>query len=271
MSWRSLGAKHDFSLRLLPRRISYTSQSAAQEEIVLCIQVRNSGERTNMKIVERIISIVAPFDCISCGAEGSLFCAWCAPDACLPLPERCYRCHKLSQDSRTCTSCRSKSPLKAVWVATEYEGLAKDLIHKLKFERASAAAQPIAKVMAEVLPYLSERTIITHVPTASSRYRQRGYDQAELIAKELAKLKRVRYMPLVGRVGQTRQVGAKRATRLVQLQGAFRPKAIHSILDAEILLVDDITTTGVTLESAAKVLKAAGAKRIYATVFARKT
>jgi len=224
-----------------------------------------------VKVLEKVLSIIAPHSCISCGAEGSLLCAWCLPDACLPLPERCYRCHKLSQDSKTCASCRSKSPLKAVWVATEYEGLAKDLIHKLKFERASAAAEPIAKVMAEALPYLSERTIITHVPTASSRYRQRGYDQAELIAKELAKLKQVRYVPLIGRLGQTRQVGAKRATRLVQLEGAFRPRATHGILEAEILLVDDITTTGVTLESAARVLKAAGAKRIYATVFARKT
>jgi ComF family protein len=223
-----------------------------------------------LKLLERLIGIVAPYDCISCGDEGSLLCAWCMPDACTALPDRCYRCHKLSRDSKVCAACRRKSPLAHVWVRTDYGGLAKQLIHELKFERAAAAAEPVATLIAESLPYFGEKTIITHIPTASSRYRQRGYDQAELIAKRVAHIKEVRYLPLLARQGQSRQVGAKRAQRLTQLEQAFRAKSPYIIMNAEVVLIDDIVTTGATLEAAARVLKAAGAKRVSAAVFAQK-
>jgi ComF family protein len=223
-----------------------------------------------MKILEKLVGIVAPHTCLSCGQEGRLVCEWCLPDVCAALPERCYKCHKLSRDSRVCTSCRKKSRLGSVWVRTEYGGIAKQLVHKLKFERATAAALPIAEMLADTLPYLSESTVITYVPTASSRYRQRGYDQAALIARQLAQIRNVRCIPLLARHGQTRQVGAKRTQRISQLEGAFRPRNAYAIMDAEILLIDDIVTTGATIEAAARVLKDAGAKRVNAAVFAQK-
>lgn len=223
-----------------------------------------------MKILERLIGFIAPNDCLVCGAEGRFVCNWCSPDACPGLPERCYGCHKLSIDSKVCDGCRRKSSLKYVWVRTEYDGAAKLLIHKLKFERSAEASLPIAQLMAEDMPYLPPEAIVTHIPTAAMRYRQRGYDQAELIARHIARIKQVHYVPLLWRHGQTRQVGAKRAQRLHQLEGAFRPRNVHSIAGKHIIVVDDIVTTGATLNSAAKTLKASGAKRVDAAVFAQK-
>jgi ComF family protein len=157
-----------------------------------------------------------------------------------------------------------------VWVATTYDEGAKELVHKLKFEHAMAAAKPITELMAEALPYLPEGIVIVHVPTATSRRRQRGYDQAELLARHLARRLRRRCMTLLARRGQSRQVGARRMQRTTQLVDAFHPIRPSLIQGAHILLVDDIVTTGASLEAAARVLKQAGAKRIDAVVFAQK-
>lgn len=189
----------------------------------------------------------------------------------MSVPERCYRCFALSLDSKVCTRCRKQSPLSHVWVRTEYSGLAQQLLYKLKFGRASAAARPIARLMAESLPYLEPGTIITHVPTASTRYRQRGYDQAALIARHLAREKGARYLPLLARLGQARQVGATRVQRKQQLADAFRPLHLNVLKNAQIIIVDDIVTTGASIEAAARTLKSHGAKRVSAALFAVKT
>jgi ComF family protein len=112
-------------------------------------------------------------------------------------------------------------------------------------------------------------TVVTHVPTATSRVRRRGYDQAELLARQLAQDLKLPYASLLIRDGQSRQVGATRQARLAQLTHAFRiPK--HFPQNVSILLVDDVVTTGATIETAARILRAAGAKSVSAAVFAQK-
>lgn len=159
--------------------------------------------------------------------------------------------------------------MKHVWVRTQYDGMPKQLIHDFKFERKQAAARPIAQLMAESLPYLPPETIITHIPTAPRRVRMRGYDHAALLAKELAKRLGLSHQTLLRRVTQTRQVGSKRAERIKQMERAFEPVS-NVPQNAKVLLVDDLVTTGATLESAARVLRNAGVKTIDATVFAQK-
>lgn len=222
-----------------------------------------------MFILERIISYIAPHICQGCGQTGSLFCEGCA--AALPsLPSRCYGCAALSVDSAVCPVCRRRSPLRHVWVVTPYEGVAKELLYALKFERAGAASRPMALLMAEALPHLSEGMLVVPVPTANVRVRQRGYDQALLLARQIAKQRGYKCTPLLARTGHTRQVGADKAHRQKQLADAFRPLSPDKIRGARVVLVDDIVTTGATLESAARALKKAGAKSIDAIVFAQK-
>lgn len=223
-----------------------------------------------MGIITGLLRILAPYDCLSCGNEGKLLCDWCKHDAVPPVPPRCYRCRKQSQDFATCPDCRRESRLSNVWIASEYDGFSKTLISKLKFERARSAADEIAELMAALLPYVPAGTTVTFAPTATGRRRRRGYDQSELIAKRLAGLLGRPFLPLLLRQGQTRQVGASKAKRKQQLVAAFRPRNLISIKGASILLIDDIVTTGATLEAAAQVLKQAGAKQISAAAFAQK-
>ncbi len=222
-----------------------------------------------MFLAERIISIVAPHACLVCRQEGWLLCPWCR-DACRGLPDRCYRCRAVTRDSAVCKKCKRTSALSHVWVATEYEGVAKELIYTLKFGRASAAARDAAAVMIQALPYLDEATIVTHMPTATTRVRQRGYDHAKLLARAVAREVRLDTLPLLARLGQSRQVGARKAQRETQLMNAFRPLNSNRIRGKKILLIDDVVTTGASLEAAAKVLRRAGATSVDACVFAQK-
>ena len=223
-----------------------------------------------MFLTEKLISLVAPHYCIVCGDEGAVVCEWCMPDFATPLPSRCYACKSQTDDSLVCKKCRKTSRIKRAWVRTSYEGNPKQLIHDFKFERKTAAALPAARLLAETLPYLTPDTLITHIPTAPDRVRQRGYDHAKLLAEALARELGLKHTILLIRLTRTRQVGAKRKKRLSQMQNAFRSVNSTELQKATVLLVDDLVTTGATIESAAKCLKTAGAKTVNAAVFAQK-
>jgi ComF family protein len=122
--------------------------------------------------------------------------------------------------------------------------------------------------MAEVIPP-AFKGIVVPVPTASSRRRQRGYDQAELIARQLAKLCGLRYTKLLRRRGNSRQVGSSRQLRRLQLADAFYLTHPSMVRGQSVLLIDDVLTTGATLEAAGQVVKQAGSKRVMAAVFAQ--
>lgn len=151
----------------------------------------------------------------------------------------------------------------------QYCDVPKELVHKLKFERARAAAATLASLMSEKWGDVSTDTLIVHVPTATSRRRQRGYDQAELLAKELKRLTGAKRASLLCRLGQQRQVGHTRKQRLEQLSNAFYILNPKEVIGRDVLLVDDVLTTGATLEAAANVLRRAGARHVDAIVFAQ--
>lgn len=224
---------------------------------------------TDMDIIEKIINLVAPHRCIICGIPGELICSACRTMYLEAVPSRCYRCHKLTRQSSVCVSCRSSVKLAHVWVAVEYEGVSKELLHKLKFERAKAGSEAIAEILSEILPALPPEVIITHVPTAGNRVRQRGYDQSRLIAGNISVRRKWRRQTLIIRKGSSRQVGASRKERFKHLEKALAIKKNVDIRGKHILLIDDVTTTGATIEAAAKVLKDAGAKTVDAAVFAQ--
>jgi len=220
-----------------------------------------------MNLIERLLGVIAPHNCLVCGDEGSLICDWCQPDAFMAIPSRCYRCRKATLDFRVCPSCRSQGQLTHVWTCTDYEKTAQDLVYKLKFDRAQAAANLIAQYLDETLPYLKPEVLITFVPTVTNRVRQRGYDQAELIAKAFARRRGLRFARTLLRLGKSRQTGARRHERLKQQIGAFTAIRPYLYQKSTVLLIDDVLTTGATLQAAAAALKQAGIKQANAAVF----
>jgi ComF family protein len=221
-----------------------------------------------MNSIEWLVNLIAPHECVGCLAEDSLLCVSCRQTL-PPIVDHCYRCGRTDRGVRTCKACRSSSSLYELFAATTYSAEAKLLVRGMKYERQRAAYAPIAQALyAKLAEQLPPTVLVTHIPTAPQRVRRRGYDQAELIAKALANKLNLAYAPLLSRQGQQRQVGERRQVRLQQMSTAFRTKNAHLVPQSHILLVDDVITTGATLEAAADVLHQAGAKRISAAVFA---
>lgn len=216
---------------------------------------------------DRLLAVVAPHQCIGCGIDGPLWCVPCQ-NASARMPERCYRCQRLMAGGRTCPACRRTSGIFSAVAATPYDGPAKTLIWKLKFDGARAAADIAAALMAARCS-LPAGAVLVPVPTATGRIRRRSYDQAVLLAKALARRRALPYAPLLRRLGQAQQHTATRRQRLQQLRNAFLVPRPARVRGAHILLVDDVMTTGATAEAAAAALKQAGARRVSVIVFAQ--
>ena len=149
-----------------------------------------------------------------------------------------------------------------------YKDYAKALIKEFKFNGKRAAAREIAQHMQDLVPDI-ENLILVHIPTATDRIRERGYDHAMLLASELAALTGLPHLPLLARTTQQRQLGAGRTERIKNIQGAFRVQGPnHSIEGSHIILVDDVVTTGATLIEAARILRVNKARHVEAITFA---
>lgn len=199
---------------------------------------------------EQIISLIAPFECLRCGKEGNLLCSTCIDNTFEPITKNLDQ-SVLNQLSASCL----------------YSGVAKELVAKLKFGRGQAAALPMARAMARLLPDEAD-IVVTHVPTATSRVRMRGYDQSTLIAKNLARMSNSTFLPLLYRTGQQRQVGKQSTQRAQQLVNAFWVRQNTVSPNVTYVLVDDVITTGSTFEMAGRTLRQAGASKIIGIAFA---
>ena len=152
-------------------------------------------------------------------------------------------------------------------MGADYDGMVKELILQLKFHRLRAATETAAQIMMWTEPYWPRVRMVTSVPVAPSRQRERGYNQSELLAKAVARRAGVPYYPLLGRLTTTHQIGLDRRSRFEQVEGAFYAK--RALEGQQVLLVDDVVTTGATLSACAEVLRNAGAGMVWAVAVAR--
>jgi len=219
-----------------------------------------------MGVFEHIMGLIAPHACVGCGTEGAVLCPACA--ALLPpVRSRCYRCCRPTAAYAVCADCRQHSAVARLFPATLYQDQAKAVLHQLKFARSRAAARDVAHCMRDRLQ-ADNRWLVSFVPTAPPRVRQRGYDQSALIARQLARALGLPYRSLLARSGVERQLGKGRAARQQQMRQAFYVPRPHHTRAVRVLLVDDVVTTGATCEAAAAALVAAGAQQVDVAVFA---
>ena len=224
-------------------------------------------------VLDRIVGLVSPYSCVACGSAGDILCDSCKLSAGEPLPSRCAGCQKLTKHCKTCTSCRSWLPVYSVHVAAPYEGTYEQVLYEYKFESRRQAAQQIAEMMSENMPEITGECIVVHIPTAPSRIRERGFDHAKQITKELMKYldqDMFEHQGLLRRKSNVRQLGKSKQVRMQQMRDEFYIDHDVDLSDKNILLVDDVVTSGATLAAAAKTLKSAGARRIYSVVYAQK-
>ena len=177
----------------------------------------------------------------------------------------CVRCGALLPEPPDRDLIRGVDSVRAM---TIYDSFAKDLVWRLKFQGARAAARTMARHMVPLVEW-DANSVIVPIPTATRRVRQRGFDQAHLISWHLAKFTGLRASNCLRRHGQTHQIGASREQRLSQLESSFTIRKKTDLSGRGIILVDDVVTTGATIEAAASVIRTAGPRRLDALVFAQ--
>ena len=135
-----------------------------------------------------LFDLLAPHYCCSCGAVGRIICDNCKKHIASRSFRSCLVCAKTIRNSNgLCRSCKQKVPFKRIWCVGERCDALKSLIDAYKFERASGAYHEIVDLLDEYLPKLPSNTVVVPVPTISTHIRQRGYDHAAKLARELAK------------------------------------------------------------------------------------
>lgn len=221
-----------------------------------------------MNPIDRILSVIAPHSCALCGLEGTSLCFECADtiDAHLSV---CYACGRATKNWVPCTDCVHRYYPSHVWTYAAYADEVRQIITRYKFEQHRDLAPILACFIDGMLPYFAEPPLVSYVPTASSHRRERGFDHAQLLAKELCKLRGWRYEPLLRRISQKRQLGANRQERKRQLADAFMLHDSNNIQGQHVLLIDDVVTTGATLQACSRLLRKEGAKQVDAATFAR--
>lgn len=177
----------------------------------------------------------------------------------------------IESDSFTCPECREwPDALRFARSACLLEPPADRLVHQLKYRGWRALGGPLGERMASVTwpPEAHERAIMTAVPTTDRRQRERGYNQAQLLAESLAHATSRDVLPLLRRVSGSRtQTALQPAARAANVAGAFAPVA--DITGMHVILVDDVLTTGATAAECAGVLAAAGACCVRLITFVR--
>lgn len=249
------------------------------------------------QLINSLLDVIFPQYCLNCGASGELLCEKCLAAApatparsasaglrggrAAPQTEPiCFNCEAASENG-ICPECARRFHIgntRIFWATSyKYEPIRK-LIRALKYRRAADAARLLAElihsrllIQHRVFNKFNKTIVIIPVPMHATRLRERGGNHAELIARELARLSGTPILAdaLVKIRPTHSQVEARsRAERLKNLARSFAVHDVEKIAGKNILLIDDVLTTGATIIECAKVLRAAGAHSVTVLVVA---
>lgn len=239
-----------------------------------------------------ILDLLFPKACFSCGREGSYICPACLKQIEINSHSRCFICGRRSPDNRTCQECKRKTNLTGVLTASSWDNqILRQLIYEYKYRFIKDLAKPLSQIMInyleadQLITCAMDKLIFTSVPLHRQRLQWRGFNQAELLAKEVANHFEAPITQLLERSRNTQPQAEikKQKERKSNIKGAFSLNKTFAPLRAEgaiinnlpllkektVIIVDDITTTGSTLEECAMALKPLKPKEIWGLILAR--
>jgi ComF family protein len=215
------------------------------------------------KIAEVFLDILFPIKCLGgCGDKSAYLCEKCADS--IPHPQNI--------------------PQKDIWSAASYKNeTMREAVHAFKYSGAKKLAEPLSKLLSDRLKLSGplqeilaknkkEKIIIIPIPISKQRMRKRGFNQSELLAKNLSDILGFELSTnVLYKIRDTKPQAEieNREKRIKNIEGVFAAKYPEKIKNKTILLIDDVTTTGATIIEARRTLKEAGAKKVYGITLAR--
>jgi ComF family protein len=223
------------------------------------------------------VDLIFPPACAGCGRNGYRICPACAQAVEPAPPTICGRCGRVQLKAvACCEQCQldGTTPLRRVRAAGLHATLLREFIHQLKYEQRPELAAPLARYLVAALARpdwddLRERfDAVTPVPLHAERRKERGYNQAELLAQGLCRRTGIPFHPelLERRRFTHSQVGLNAVERHANVEDAFAARP--ACKGRHVLLVDDVYTTGATLRACAQALNDGGAALVCAITLA---
>ncbi len=219
-----------------------------------------------------LFDLFFPVYCVNCGRENEWICDGCRDKIMVIKSSFCPKCNALTEMNRLCERCRKSSSLKGVFMLGYYDDeVLKKAIWEFKYNFIAELGPVLSKILAEdlITKATFENSIFISVPLDKKRLKWRSFNQSDILAEELSKILGAPFMKgALKRVKITKsQMGLKRKERIENVSGAFTVRRV--VKDEKVFLIDDVITTGATLEECAKELKKAGAKEVWGVVLAK--
>lgn len=221
------------------------------------------------------MDLIYPPHCVVCReAEDGYLCPKCSEKITLIVPPVCRKCGTPCE-SYTCEQCRDREyAFECARSAGVFDGVLREAIHALKYRNLIVTADPLAEILIKAFPqtgFVGTVDTVVPIPIHRSRMVDRGFNQSEELAFRLARR--------IGLPVETRVLRKARKTRhqvdlpfdlrATNVQGSFVVRRPEKIRGKRVLLIDDVFTTGSTLDEAARVLLAAGATAVRAYTLAK--
>jgi ComF family protein len=238
-----------------------------------------------MKLSELYLNFLFPKYCIGCRKIGSYFCLNCSSDIIHSIkPPICPVCTKPAVGGVVHPYCKTKYSLDGFIGVFHYERIIRKAVKAIKFRRQSAVIDALTNLTIEtlknneygyntsLLEYVKKHNpVLIPIPLHSARKRKRWFNQSELIANNLAKTFSLTVNPgLLIRTKQTKpQAQLTRKDRFQNVKGVFTLFSDNRLPNTDILIIDDVWTTGATLREAASVFRRNGAKTVWGLTIAR--
>ena len=232
--------------------------------------------------LEAAVSLLYPSVCAICGGNvraGDYLCNQCEAKVARIVAPFCQKCSEPFEGSITseftCANCAHRTiHFDAAVSAYRGRGMVREIIHEFKYGRQIHLRRLVARWLHAALD--DERLrgrrfdVVVPVPLHATRLRERGFNQASLLAALLSAHTSIPSKPLLDRIRYTTtQTALDRSERMENLHNAFRLRKNADVRGLRVLLIDDVLTTGSTLSECARVLKRAGALSVHAATAAR--
>ncbi len=242
--------------------------------------IKNPALHLFKKGVGFLLNLFFPKKCLGCGAADIYLCSNCFNKIELSLNNTCFFCGKITWQGKICIECQKENYLDRIIFATEYKNpLVRDLIKNFKYHYVKELAQPLTQLIIKSLALCGildfpHNAVVLPIPLYKIRHRTRGFNQAELLAQKIAD-----YFNLSLETNILKRIvpGIPQANikdnekRKVNVKNVFNinPERAQRVEGKNIILVDDVATTGATLIETTKILKNSGANKVWALVVAR--